>query len=303
MRNRLAIAFIMSGALLVSSCSGDADITEQTVLETSATTSNETEPSIETTGTTIETQPVSTAEFERPIIDQIITNYGNSGEASSEENEALFSELRDINPVTADKWGSILDVWADVNDGMTINEDILPDNLPDTDELCIVVLGFQLNPDGSMRDELINRLNVALASAQKYPNAYVLCTGGGTASRNETATEAGSMASWLEENGIASDRIIVEDLSVSTAQNAIYSLGILTSQYPQVNSIAIVTSDYHIPDAALLFEAQAILICQHDSRIEVISNAAYMAPATDYPQSIRQSAMHELLNGVEDADE
>lgn len=52
--------------------------------------------------------------------------------------------------------------------------DVLPDGLPDTDELCIVVLGFQLNPDGSMRDELINRLNVALRSAEKYPNAYIV---------------------------------------------------------------------------------------------------------------------------------
>lgn len=80
--------------------------------------------------------------------------------------------------------------------------DVLPDGLPDTDELCIVVLGFQLNPDGSMRDELINRLNVALRSAEKYPNAYIVCTGGGTASGNASATEAGEMATLIPVHSI-----------------------------------------------------------------------------------------------------
>ena len=67
--------------------------------------------------------------------------------------------------------------------------------------LLWIVLGFQLNPDGTMKDELIERLNVALASAGKYKNAYVVCTGGGTAAENESATEAGEMSKWLEQHG------------------------------------------------------------------------------------------------------
>ncbi|MCR5593311.1 MAG: YdcF family protein [Saccharofermentans sp.] len=298
-------AIVLTGMILISSCRSNPQITEQAESVTSEPTILETQTvsqTSETVESSLQTQALSTAQIERPIIEQIITNYGNSGEASSTDNEALLSELRSINPQTADKWEQILNVWAGVNEGVMINEGVLPDGLPDTDELCIVVLGFQLNSDGSMRAELTERLNVALESAMKYPNALVLCTGGGTASQNETATEAGAMAEWLEQNGIAGDRIIVEDQSMSTAQNAIYSLGILASDYPQVRSLAIVTSDYHIPNAMLLFAAEAILVAQGDIRVEVISNAAYMAPETNYPQSIRTNAMLELINGVEEND-
>ena len=39
-----------------------------------------------------------------------------------------------------------------------------------------------------MKDELVNRLTVALRCAEKYPRAYIVCTGGGTAEKNENAT-------------------------------------------------------------------------------------------------------------------
>ena len=41
-----------------------------------------------------------------------------------------------------------------------------------------------------MKDELLGRLNVALSCAERYPKAYVLCTGGGTARNSPDATEA-----------------------------------------------------------------------------------------------------------------
>ena len=116
-----------------------------------------------------------------------------------------------------------MQLWKTVNTGLEIHENILPDGLPETDELCLVVLGFQLNPDGSMRNELTERLKVAKASAEKYPNALIVCTGGGTASRNPDATEAGEMAKWLTANGVDAQRVIVEDQSLTTAQNAFYS--------------------------------------------------------------------------------
>ena len=53
-----------------------------------------------------------------------------------------------------------------------------------------------------MKDELIERLNTALRSLEKYPNAYVVCTGGGTAADNDSATEAGEMAKWLIERAL-----------------------------------------------------------------------------------------------------
>lgn len=96
----------------------------------------------------------------------------------------------------------------------------LPENLPQDDSLALVILGGGLNADGSMKDELIRRLNVGLDCAEQYPNAYVVCTGGATAKENKDVTEAGQMGAWLLENGLEEDRLILEDRSRSTIENA-----------------------------------------------------------------------------------
>ena len=51
------------------------------------------------------------------------------------------------------------------------------------------------------------------------------------------------------EKGIDGDRVIVENQSITTAQNAIFSCQILQEKYPQVNQLAIISSDYHIATA------------------------------------------------------
>ena len=184
-----------------------------------------------------------------------------------------------------------------------MHPDVLPDGLKDTDELCLVALGFQLNPDGSMKDELVERLNVLLKSAEKYPNALIVCTGGGTAAENENATEAGEMAKWLIGHGVDENRVIVEDKSLTTAQNAIYTYDILTEQYPQVKQLAIVSSDYHIATGALLFGAEAILRAEAigEEKLAVVSNAAYKAPSGTLSAMFQAGALIELSGDVETA--
>ena len=206
-------------------------------------------------------------------------------------------------PKAADQWKRILALWKAVGSGLTIHEGVLPDGLDDTDALCIVALGFQLNPDGSMKDELIGRLRVVLRSAEKYPNALIVCTGGGTASGDQTATEAGRMAEWLIENGVAPARVIVEDRSLTTAQNAMYTFDILTEQHPQVSSLAIVSSDYHIATGTLLFGAEAILRAERagGEAMAVVSNAAYKAPSGSLSSMFQAGALIELSGDEETA--
>ena len=67
------------------------------------------------------------------------------------------------------------------------------------------------------------------------------------------------MADYLVENGIGADRLIVENSSLTTYENAIFSCDILSTQYPQVENIVVVSSDYHIPMGCLLFEAQSLI--------------------------------------------
>jgi uncharacterized SAM-binding protein YcdF (DUF218 family) len=106
------------------------------------------------------------------------------------------------------------------------------------------------------------------------------------------------MAEWLEAHGVDRSRLIVEERSLTTAQNAIYSFDILAGRYPQVKQIAIISSDYHIATGALLFGAEAIL---RDSDISVVSNAAWQAPGGSLSAMFQAGALIELSGDVETA--
>lgn len=205
-----------------------------------------------------------------------------------------IDKLAALDKESADRWAAIIKYWNDANEKDFVNKDILPDGLPDDNSLCIVVLGYQLNADGTMKDELIGRLKTALDNADKYPNAYILVTGGGTASANSSATEADCMAEWLLENGIAEDKVIIENMSKTTAENALFSYAILNRDYPEVSSIAIVTSDYHIPLGCMLFNSEFMLDRNKNiGDIAVVANSAYDA---DVVGSFSMSSQADWLN-------
>lgn len=217
-------------------------------------------------------QPRSEAE----IVRELVGSYRVSPTLSGDNNQRLLEELAEISPEKGRQWEEILDFWAASSEEMTVNENVLPDGLADSNALCIIVLGYQLNADGTMRDELVGRLRAALKSAEKYPNAYILCTGGGTASAS-SATEAEAMADWLAENGISPERILIEADSLTTSQNAIFCGQLLAEQHPEVTQAALISSDYHLPWASVLFQTEFLLSGQD---ITLISNAAYPTTAT-----------------------
>ena len=209
-------------------------------------------------------------------IQQLLNYYRYHQNAAATDIDCLLYALSQNNPYKAQDWSSIMEYWNHVNTGLTIYPDVLPDGLPQDDTLCIVVMGYALNRDGTMRKELIGRLETALASAKKYPNAYIVCTGGGTAQDNKNRTEAGEMSKWLIEKGIDQKRIIVEDRAFSTVANAINTCQILANEYPLVTHLAIVTSDYHLARSCLLFHAQATLSASKGAPLLcVAANAAY----------------------------
>ena len=244
-----------------------------------------------------------TARTAQDMIEELAVYYGTYGSEAEEKIAELLEGLCAADPVSGAKWGRIMQLWKTVNENSEINENILPDGLPETDELCMIVLGFQLNPDGSMKDELIERLTVAKASAEKYPNSLLVCTGGGTAAENPDATEAGEMAKWLIENGVDPQRVIVEDQSLTTAQNAIYTYRILTEQHPQVKQLAIISSDYHIATGTLLFGAETTLQAEKAGKetMTVVSNAAWHAPSGTLSTMFQAGALIELSGDVETA--
>ena len=218
-------------------------------------------------------RPVS-ALSEKEIIRQILTYYGHHQDAAETDLQQRFAQLEQMDPHIAQDWQQILEDWHWVVDEFEVTWDILPDGLPQDDSLCIIVMGFRLNYGGAMDEELTRRLEVALASAEKYPNAYIVCTGGGTSSSNPYVTEAGQMAAWLKEQGIAPERIIVENRSYSTEDNVLNTYRILSRDYPQVTSLALVSSDYHLRRCYLLFHAGILL---QDMPYTIVADACFDA--------------------------
>lgn len=228
------------------------------------------------------TVPVCAAEVSGTIR-SMITYYEHHQDRAEIDIAYRLEMLAQADPALAQTWEHILDFWARCNREMDLTQEILPDGLPEDDSLCIVVLGFYLESDGSMRPELIGRMKSALASAQKYPNAYILCTGGGTAANNRSVTEAGQMAKWLKKKGIDPDRIIIEDDSMSTIENARFSTALLSRSYPQIRNLAVITSDYHVLRGALYCYTQSQLnaLAGTGCAYEVVGHAAYQTGRID----------------------
>ena len=210
------------------------------------------------------------------LVSDMVYAYADRQEQAADLIREDLNRLNALDPALGSLWEKLMALWSEVNTGLSLNTGVLPDGLPEDDSLCIVVLGFQLQSDGSMAPELAGRCETALRSAEKYPRALIAVTGGGTAWQNPQATEAGVMAEWLIAHGIAPERILTEDESRTTADNAVFTSRLLLERHPEVKSLAIVTSDYHIPLGVLLFQEQALL-CEYETGalpFSVVSNAA-----------------------------
>lgn len=167
--------------------------------------------------------------------------------------ESCLDALEAESPAEGALWRRIMTDWVRLNEAGFEDHRVLPDDLPQDDSLCIVVFGYGLGADGSIQPELEDRLYVALNAARQYPDAYVAVTGGQT-SEVAGVTEGGQMAAWLRAQGVAESRLIVEDQALSTTQNAANTYKLLMSSYPQVKTLAVVTSDYHVACAGVLLQ-------------------------------------------------
>jgi len=205
---------------------------------------------------------------------QLIQYYLHHQEAATDVIWDITRQMKELDPKQGAAWEKIMFDWSWINSEMPIHEGALPDDLPQDNSLCIVVMGFGLKPDGSIRPELEDRLVVALSSAMKYPNAYVLVTGGQTGAV-DGITEAGQMAAWLRKKGLEDSRIIQENQSLSTTANAVNSYKLLTKVYPSVTKIAVITSDYHITQSCAMFAAMSNYQAGYKGgrQLELVGNA------------------------------
>ncbi len=228
--------------------------------------------------------PVRAAGDANPYIADLIGYYKQYQESAETDILRTLEEMALVDPVQAEAWEQIMAYWSYVNTDMVVNIGTVPEGLPEDDSVAIVILGFALNDDGTMKDELIGRLQTGLAIAVAYPNSYVVVTGGGTAKNNPNVTEGGLMGQWLLDQGLAEDRLIIENKAPNTVGNAENTYKILSEEYPQVDSFVMVTSDYHVPRGCILFYSKCLLAAYESGGepLELISNAGFYTGSNGY---------------------
>lgn len=97
-------------------------------------------------------------------------------------------------------------------------------------------------------------LTERLAAAHNYLTAYpdAICVVSGGQGGGENISEAQCMYNWLTAHGIDPERILMEDRASSTAENLMFSLELLERRGEKPESIAIVSSEYHLFRAGLM---------------------------------------------------
>lgn len=245
--------------------------------------------------------PAASAASADDITCQLLNYYQCYQENARTDIERLLQQLESVDAEEASQWRTLMESWRQVNQ-IDFSQDHLPDDLPDDDSLCIVVMGYQLGAKGRIQEELEGRLKIALTAAQQYPNAYILVTGSATGS-GSSATEAGRMADWLIQNGVSSQRIIQETQAYSTEQNAIYGLKLLQSNYPQVRHLALVTSDYHMIRSHLVFAARQAEV--GGEIIDIVAHACYGTVNSNAMSYTLQAELIAMMAGldIEDLEE
>lgn len=106
-----------------------------------------------------------------------------------------------------------------------------------------IILGNRMNDDGTLSSIMVKRLELALKYHEKYHPDKIIVSGG-IANPVAGVSEASGMHKWLVAHGVDSNVIIEEDKSMTTRENAKFSIPIAKTFNPDTITV-ITTSDHH----------------------------------------------------------
>ncbi len=140
----------------------------------------------------------------------------------------------------------------------------------------MIILGCRVMPGGEPSILLQDRLDTALDYLDDHPDMTVVVSGG--QGSNEPTSEAACMADYLEEHGVDSDQILLEDQSSNTKENLIYSRELLEEHGIVVlrDEVLVVSNGFHLTRAQMLAE-----------RYGYKSVSALAAPTSHIPSRIQ----------------
>jgi uncharacterized SAM-binding protein YcdF (DUF218 family) len=117
----------------------------------------------------------------------------------------------------------------------------------------IVIFGAAVRPDGRPSDALLRRIGYGLEAAHQHPDAPILCSGGVC---RPGPSEASIIGEGLRAAGVAPQRLILDELSRDTLQNAAAAAAeAARGGHPYV----VACSDgYHLPRIRMLLRLMGV---------------------------------------------
>jgi len=106
-----------------------------------------------------------------------------------------------------------------------------------------VILGKRLNDDGSFSEILQRRMSLALQLYKQEKPDYIIVSGG-IANPKAGVAEGQKMYDFLVENGVPEKKLIKETESMTTKENAKYTIPMAISL--QTNRLILCTSKEHM---------------------------------------------------------
>ncbi len=114
--------------------------------------------------------------------------------------------------------------------------------------VAIVILGAAVWPGGRASPALARRIAYGAQAARSWPEAPVFCSGG---VGRHSPSEAAVMASRLVDDGIARDRIVLDEASRDTLENVVAAAAFMHRQ--GLSRAVVCTDAYHVPRTRMLF--------------------------------------------------
>ena len=112
---------------------------------------------------------------------------------------------------------------------------------------AIVIFGAAVRPDGRPSPSLLRRIGYGLKAAQVHPDAPIFCSGGiGRAG----PSEASIMARVLRGQGMAADRLVLDETSLDTLQSVVAAARFVRRSGR--DGVIVCSDSYHQPRIRLM---------------------------------------------------
>jgi len=157
----------------------------------------------------------------------------------------------------------------------------------------IVVLGGAIDPEFVTArgvpdlNEAAERVTVVAELARKYPSARILYSGGNGRLVFQGGTEAQFAGAMIETFGVPESRLILEDQSRNTAENAIFSLRLAMPKSGQ--RWLLVTSAFHMPRSMGAFRKAGFAVEAYPVDYRTRGAADLLIPFDDMASGLRRT--------------